>query len=68
MEGWVREEKGEVAGGVVLHAVTSPAPPPAAAAAAQGDLVDLSAPEVRLGTGVSSDLWFRWFLLRRFQG
>jgi len=48
VEGWVREEKGEVRGGVVLHAVSSsPSPAPAPAPApAMADLVDVSVPEV----------------------
>jgi len=48
VEGWVKEHKGEDSGGVVLHAVSTPAssvasfPPPAS----QANLVDLSVPEV----------------------
>jgi len=48
VEGWVKEHKGEDTGGVVLHAVSTPAssvasfPPPAS----QANLVDLSVPEV----------------------
>merc|ERR1719410_101731 len=48
VEGWGKEHKGEDTGGVVLHAVSTPAssvasfPPPAS----QANLVDLSVPEV----------------------
>ena len=58
VEGWVREDKGEVTGGVVLHAVTSPASvsiqaatqPAPAPALPQANLVDLSVPEVTMTT------------------
>ena len=55
VEGWVREDKGEVTGGVVLHAVTSPAAsiqaaPQPAPAPAQANLVDLSVPEMTMTT------------------
>ena len=56
VEGWVREDKGEVAGGVVLHPVTT-SPPPSVQAApqtapvqAQANLVDLSVPEMTMTT------------------
>ena len=58
VEGWVREDKGEVTGGVVLHAVTSPASasiqaatqPTPSPALPQANLVDLSVPEVTMPT------------------
>ena len=54
VEGWVREDKGEVTGGVVLHAVTSPASIQAATQPApappQANLVDLSVPEMTMTT------------------
>jgi len=49
VEGWVREDKGEVTGGVVLHAVTTPASSTQAAPALpQANLVDLSVPEATM--------------------
>jgi len=55
VEGWVREDKGEVTGGVVLHAVSSPAAsiqpaPVPAPAPPQANLVDLSVPEMTMTT------------------
>ena len=62
VEGWVREDKGEVTGGVVLHAVTSPASasiqaatqPTPSPALPQANLVDLSVPEVTMPTNGAS--------------
>ena len=51
VEGWVREDKGEVTGGVVLHAVTTPASSTQAAPALpQANLVDLSVPEATMAS------------------
>jgi len=49
VEGWVREDKGEVSGGVVLHAVTSSTSTISTSQQPPADnLVDLSVPEVVL--------------------